>query len=68
MTTIRVRRQAADLLRRLLAAINRGELSADTPVDRRITRRIEGALAALDADQATHTATGRRNGPRRPCR
>jgi hypothetical protein len=38
--------EAAEVLRRLLEAIDRGELSADTPQERRLLRRIEGAAAA----------------------
>ena len=40
-------REAAEVLRRLLDAVNRGELTADTPAERRNLRRLEGMLAAL---------------------
>ncbi len=39
----------AQALRRLLDAIDRGEITADTPAERRIVRRIEGAVVALEA-------------------
>lgn len=58
MPTATVRRQAAALLRRLLAAVGDGTLTADTPEDRRALRRIEGAVAALDADAGREPAAG----------
>jgi hypothetical protein len=45
-------REAAEMLRRLLDAVYRGELTADTPAERRNVRRLEGMLAALDATEA----------------
>ena len=47
------------MLRRLLDAVERGELSADTPAERRNLRRLEGMLAAL-ATEAKNPS------PRRP--
>lgn len=38
------RRQAADVLQALLDAVEANELSADTPQERRMLQRIEGAL------------------------
>ena len=40
-------RKAAEMLRRLLDAVDRGALTADTPAERRNLRRLEGMLAAL---------------------
>ena len=45
-------REAAEMLRRLLDAVDRGELTALTPAERRNLRRLEGMLAALEATQA----------------
>jgi hypothetical protein len=42
-------RDSAEMLRRLLDAVDRGELTADTPAERRNLRRLEGMLAALEA-------------------
>lgn len=42
------RQAAATLLRRVLAAVERGELTASTPQGRALLRRIEGAVSALD--------------------
>jgi hypothetical protein len=42
-------RAAAEMLRRVLDAVDRGELTADTPAERRNVRRLEGMLAALEA-------------------
>jgi hypothetical protein len=42
-------RENAALLRRLLAAVERGELTAETPQARSLLRRLEGAVAALEA-------------------
>jgi hypothetical protein len=44
-----IAREAAMLLRRLLEAVERGELTAGTPRSVALIRRIEGAAAALDA-------------------
>lgn len=43
------REEAAEMLRRLLAAVEDDNLSADGPAGAGLVRRIEGALAALDA-------------------
>jgi hypothetical protein len=43
-------REAAEMLHRLLDAVDRGELSADTPEERRNVRRLEGMLVALEAE------------------
>jgi hypothetical protein len=42
--------EAAAALRALLEAVDRGEIEAETPQARRLVRRLEGALAALEAD------------------
>jgi hypothetical protein len=41
-------REAAEMLRRQLDAVDRGELTAETPAERRNARRLEGMLAALE--------------------
>ena len=43
-------REAAEMLRRLLDAVDRGELTASTPAERRNLRRLEGMLAALPTE------------------
>ena len=43
------RKEAADLLRRLLGLVGAGELSADGRAGAALTRRLEGALLAIDA-------------------
>jgi hypothetical protein len=40
-------REAAEMLRRLLDAVDRGELTAETPAERRAVRRLEGMLTVL---------------------
>jgi len=40
--------EAAEALRRLLAAIDAGEIDADDPKARALRRRLEGAMAAWD--------------------
>ena len=50
MTTKAERLEAAQLARRLLDAVERGDLEADTPAGRRLVRRIEGATAAWEAE------------------
>jgi hypothetical protein len=45
-------REAAEMLRRLLDAVDRRELTADTPAERRNLRRLEGMLAALEGMDA----------------
>ena len=49
---------AADALRRVLRAIEDGELAVTTPQDVALVRRLEGALAALEK-----LAPRRRKGP-----
>ena len=46
------RQHAAELVRRLLAAVDRGEIDAGTPAARRLLRRLEGAAAAWEAESA----------------
>src|SRR5437868_13679629 len=41
-------REAAEVLRRLLDAVDLGELTADTPAERRNLRRLEGMLTAVE--------------------
>jgi hypothetical protein len=41
--------EAADLLRRLLAGVEQGELTIDGPAASALFRRLEGALLALEA-------------------
>jgi hypothetical protein len=51
------RRALADAIRAVLAAVDAGELTADTPMDRRMLRRFEGALTVLDVlDRPVTTA------------
>lgn len=47
-----VQREAAAVLRRILDAVGRGELDAETPQARRLARRMEGATGALDPRDA----------------
>jgi hypothetical protein len=42
-------REAADALRRLLVAVERGELTVGGPAATAMARRLEGALLALEA-------------------
>jgi hypothetical protein len=58
-------RKAAETLRRLLDAVDRGELSADTPAERRNLRRLEGMLAALEAPRSQPRAATRSRPARR---
>ena len=44
------RQEAALILRRILAAVDRGELDARDRVGRRLVHRLEGATAALEVD------------------
>ena len=44
------RRQAANALRKLLDAIERGEIDASDPRARRLHRQIEGAAAAWEVE------------------
>lgn len=41
--------ESAALLRRLLEAVERGELEANTPQARALLRHLEGAVSALEA-------------------
>ena len=41
--------EAAEVLRRLLAAVEAGELDADGPLGAAIVRQLQGAVAALEA-------------------
>jgi hypothetical protein len=50
MATRRDRADAAEALAALLSAVDGGELSADTPQEKRLLRRIEGAVAVLGAE------------------
>jgi hypothetical protein len=40
--------EAAEALKRLLEAVEGGEIDADTPQARRLLRRLEGAVAAWE--------------------
>lgn len=60
--------EAAAILRRLLAAIESGELTADTPRERGIFRQIEGAATALQSpskERSGATGAGRQNRARK---
>ena len=48
--TSKDRQEAAALVRRLLAAVEQGEIEADSPTARRLLRRLEGAVAAWEAE------------------
>lgn len=47
--------EAADGLRRLLEAVQRGDLTVDGPAANALLRRLEGALLALEAVLETST-------------
>ncbi len=49
MVTKREVREAAAVLRRLLDAVERGDIRADGSLGAGIVRRLEGAIAALGA-------------------
>lgn len=51
MGTKKDRLEAAEGIRRLLDLVEQGEIEADSPQARRLLRRLEGAQAALEADQ-----------------
>jgi len=54
-------REARTAIVRLLHAVEQGDLDASTPTERRLRRRLEGALSALDAalgDQPGATMPG----------
>jgi hypothetical protein len=42
-------RDAAQILRRILAAVDGGEIDADDPQGRALHRRLEGVVAAWEA-------------------
>jgi hypothetical protein len=48
MANSAARREAAAILRRLLAMADAGDIEADTPRDRAIRSRLEGAAIALE--------------------
>jgi hypothetical protein len=59
-------REAAEMLRHILDAVDRGELTADTPEERRNVRRLEGMLAVLamkDRSKKHSRATRRASEP-----
>lgn len=45
------RRDAAQALRRLLNAVEAGELEADSPQAKALLRRLQGAVTGLEADE-----------------
>jgi hypothetical protein len=49
MTEADVAKEAAATIRRVLQAVERGELSVGSARARALVRRLEGAAAALDA-------------------
>lgn len=49
MSTAEDAREAAAVLRRLLDAVEAGELDADGPLGARVVRQLHGAVAALHA-------------------
>lgn len=53
--------EAAEALRRLLAAIDAGEIDADDPKARALRRRLEGAMAAWD-ETSSGGETARKGG------
>ena len=58
MTTHRDRAEAAEALAALLRAVDAGELSADTPQEKRMLRRIEGAASALGTEAGVDVRPG----------
>ena len=50
------RRELAAMLRRLLHAVERGELNADTPRERRLLTYLTGVVAGLDDARRPRTA------------
>jgi hypothetical protein len=58
VTTRRERAEAAAVLRRLLDAVESGELDVGSAHGRRLLRQLEGAVAALEAaDEPRGTTT-----------
>ena len=51
------RAEAAAQLRRVLDAVETGDLAADGPVASALVRRLEGALLALDAVDSTRSVS-----------
>jgi hypothetical protein len=49
-------RETAQLLQRVIEAVEKGELEARTPNARALLRRLEGALIALQASSPTSTS------------
>jgi len=47
------RQEAAEAMTALLRAVDEGEITADTPQERRLLRRIEGAVIVLRAHDGT---------------
>ena len=47
------RQEVAALARRILGAVERGEIEADSPAARRLLRRLEGATAVWEAETKT---------------
>jgi hypothetical protein len=50
--SVATRRGTAELLRQVLELVDDGALDASSPQARRMVRRIEGAVAALDPEPA----------------
>jgi hypothetical protein len=59
------RREADDVIQRLLDMVDDGDLAADGPVGVALVRRLEGAMIALTAMDSTATPTVEA-GPREP--
>lgn len=53
MATKREVREAAAVLRRLLDAVDRGDVTAEGPVGAGVVRQLRGAIVALDTAAAT---------------
>ena len=47
------RLEASAVLRRLISTVEKGEIEADTPIARRLLRRLEGAAIGLAATDRT---------------
>jgi hypothetical protein len=52
------RKERADQVSALLKALESGELTADSPSERRLRRRLEGAASALEALEETGSSNG----------
>jgi hypothetical protein len=57
--TRREREEAGALFRRVLDAVDNGDLAADGPAAVALVRRLEGALLALDALDSGRKGGGR---------